>query len=365
MSLVDTLGTNLVPGAMARMVGPFGLTNFTMDEAADLVGGTLVIPRTGTLSKIGFRVGTVTTSDTLKVALEGIDATNGRPDGTVTPTNASGTQGSLSSNTTYWVALNGGSGVSVTKGDKAALTLRWNSYVAGNIAITYCLSSNTTINGFPYIFTYNNTGAVWALNGYNPNFALEYSDGVVEPVFGLWPAISTSGLSWNNSTTPDRRGLRFSLPYKATIIGVWVNIDSDGNSNILMYDSDGVTLLENIAIDSDIRYSTSAGTTQFIPFSTPRTLAINTFYRIVILPASATNNSITNFVVVDDGANVAMNAIDGGVNFHYTTCNGAPANEAAWTQTLTTRPPIALVVSQLDDGAGGSGGNSGPWGMIR
>ncbi|MBI5192757.1 MAG: hypothetical protein HZA08_04865 [Nitrospirae bacterium] len=363
--MVNVRGINIAPGLMARTgAGALGTTSFTMDEATDHCGVIIVIPRTGTLTKIGVRVSTMTTSDTLKVSLEGVDATNGRPDGVVTPVNASGTQGNLSASTTYWVALNGGAGVSVTAGTKVAITVRWNAYVSGNILIAYIMNSNLHQAGFPYGYSYNNTGAVWALNASCPNFGLEYSDGVIEPIIQSWPAVGVNSEGWNSGSNPNRRGLRFSLPYKATVSGVLVDVDSDGDCNIILYDSDGVTVLENVAVDTNIRYSESAASTQYVPFSTPRTLSIDTFYRVVILPASTTNVTETYLFVTDDGANAAMNGLDGGVNFHYTTCNGVPANEASWTQTLVRRPPIALVISQLDNGVGG-GGSSSVWGSIR
>lgn len=355
MSLVSVSGFERVPFSIATVDGSgMSFSNFTMDENGDHCGAILVIPKTGTLTKIGIRLGTVTTSDTLLVALEGVDATTGRPDGTITPTGASGTVSGLTTSNTYWVSLNGGTGVSVTAGTIVAVTVRWNSYVSGNVAIAYGGSLNFGALGLPYTYTYNNTGAVWTLVQSKPNFGFEYSDGTIEPVFDCLPAASANTVNWNNTSNPDRRGLRFSIPYKAAVVGVTTLVDMDGGCSLLFYDSDGTTLLETITYDPDIR---SSQTTQrlYFPFSTPRTLSIDTFYRAVILPASATNNSIINLVVVNDGSNQAMNAVDGGVNFHYTTCNGAPANEAAWTQTLTTRPPIALVLSQLDNGAGGGG----------
>lgn len=354
MSLVDS-GFQNFPGLIGKINGFIYTSPFTMDEANDHCGAIVRIPKTGTLLKIGFITSTVTTSDTLKLALEGIDGTNGRPDGTVTPTGASGTQASLSSSTCYWVALNGGAGVSVTKGVQTAITCRYNSYVAGNLAINHLFIGFSNSSTFPYTYTYNNTGAVWGFQLLSPNFAFEYSDGSIVPIYGCLPACNYSSVDFNNTSNPDRRGLRFSQPFAFAADGIGLVLDSDNGSRILLYDSNGTTLLEDITIDGEIRGSAAIGI-QYIPFSQIRIFTKDTFYRAVILPNSSTNNRIQLLTVTNDGANVAMAGIDGGINFHYTTCNGAPGSEASWTQTLTSRPIFYLVGNQLDDGVGGGGG---------
>lgn len=356
MSLVNS-GFQNFPGLIGRISGTVYNSSFTMDEANDHCGAIVRIPKTGTLLKIGFMTSTVTVSDTLRLALEGIDGATGRPDGTVTPTGASGTQASLSASTCYWVALNGGAGVSVTKGNQTAITCRYNSYVAGNLSISHTFNGFSVTATFPYTYTYNNTGTVWAFQATSPNFAFEYSDGSIVPIYNCLPACNYSNVDFNNTSNPDRRGLRFSQPFAFAADGIGVSLDSDNGSRILLYDSDGTTLLEDVTIDGEIRGSAANGI-QYIPFSQTRIFTKDTFYRVIVLPNSATNNRITLLTVTNDSANAAMAGIDGGVNFHYTTCNGAPSAEGSWTQTLTSRPMIFLVGNQLDDGAGGGGGGT-------
>jgi len=77
-------------------------------------------------------------------------------------------------------------------------------------------------------------------------------------------------------------------------------------------------------------------------------LTKDVFYRLVLEPTSATDITSYHFSV---NAAAVMDVEEGGQNFHYTE-----KKDGGWTDTVTDRPMIGLLIDQFDDGAGGAGG---------
>lgn len=347
MSLVNVKGVNLIPGIMGLIfTGAPASDAIVLDANGELCGGVFEIPKTGNISKIGFRTGTVTVSDTLKISLQTVDTSNGRPTGSLFHADAWGTQAGLVSNTTYWVSLQ--NPVAVTRSNTpVAPVVEFNSYVAGNLQISTSVTKFSAYTLFPYTFKY--IGGVWTLVRFIPNFGLKYDDNVIEPIISVFPAVGITTLSWDTNDNPDRRGLRFSVPYNCRASGIFALVDLDGDADIEIYDSDGTTIIPNgtISMDANLRGTISASIISR-NFITPIELTKDTSYRVAIHPTTGTNVQLYALDVTDDGAVKAMNAIDGGVNFHYTTCHGSPSVEGDWTQTLTRRPLIGLMIDRLE-----------------
>jgi hypothetical protein len=348
MTLQNVTGHVLIPESVYYS-GSMAQQPAVLDANGEYCCCVFRIPKTGTLKKIAFRTGTVTTADTITVRLEAVDVATGQPDGNLLVANANGEQAAPSANTTYWVALNGATGVSVTKGTVAAIKISL-TFVDGNLQINYRLGNNP--RNFPYCGEY--LGAAWALKASLGNFGLEYDTGIV-PVIGMLPAVSITGVAFANNDDPERRGLVFQVPYTCTIHGIWVVADMDEGCNIVLYDTDQATPLETISTDKDIRGGTGAGLHIF-ELATDRTLTINTNYRISLEPTTNTDITLSYADLTDDGAVVAMAGFEGGTTWHYTTAADVPVNEASWAPTTTRRPLIGIMISQLDDGATAGGG---------
>jgi hypothetical protein len=325
----------------------------TLDAADEYVSQIFAIPKTGTLKKIGFRTGTVTTADTINVRLETVDATTGYPSGTLylnESPGSSGSQAAPSSNTTYWVALNGTTGVSVTKGDIVAIKILLD-YVDGVLDIVAHTYIGT--HAFPYVEDYYNSTHTKGA-GEQGNFGLEY-DGEIVLCNGTYPAVYMNvSSSW--ATNGYKKGLCFQVPFKCRISGVVYTTDADNDCEIILYDSDQATAVQTWSIDKDVRGATS-GSIYKLYLTTPKTLTINTKYRLVVQPLGA---NITHHLIYTypDSTISAMAGIEGGVNCYYTECNGTPENEASWTDTVENRPLAGIIIDQLDDGV--STGGSAP-----
>jgi hypothetical protein len=339
--------------------GGFWAWSAALDAADEFCGAVFRIPESGTLDKIGFRVSSVSSADTLKVSLETVDPTTGRPTGTLYASGASGSVVASTSNACYYVTLNGGNGITVTKNDLVAVKITYDNWVSGNMLIAIYVSG---ISALPYSYTY--TGGTWGTQVGIPNFILSYSDpDKIAYIEGMFPAIYTSVPSFNVNSNPNKRGNRFRFPFAVRCTGIQFFIDADDDLSVILYDADGVTALKIITIDKDVR-SSAAGSIYKEVFDTPVTLLANTYYRLVFAPQSSTNITYHYASVLNDSSREAMCAMRMGNDCVWTHCNGTPTEEGSWTQILTVRMmSLGILYDAIDVGVGG--GAVGPFGTIR
>lgn len=346
-------------------------STLTIDAAEEHIAWVIMAPKTGTIKKIGWRVNASTTPSglTLRVCLETVADSVGAPVATSYATKTLFAAGAESGDITdpevgaRFDAINGATGIAVTKGDLISVTIRCTAVTSGSIGIgadqygtSYNLIGRQYITGPPYTYTYvNATPALWM----TPILTLEY-DGEFVPVYGTVPLLSTLStyVSWNSGSNPDRRGLKFRLPYGCRLKGCEILIDRDSDADIILYDSDEYTAMAGfpIAIDKDKRKA-DGNNSQYFEFPTEPTLSADTWYRLVLLPKSVTNMAIATSVPADDGAILGMTALSEGGNVGYTTFNGSPASDShVWTDDMTKRVSIAVVLNAIDFPAGGGGG---------
>lgn len=326
-------------------------TTLVLDAADEKAGFLIHAPRTGNVRKIRWRTGTVTTGATLDVRLETIDAATGFPSGTLfgTNTNASQVVASTDDNTTFLTQLT--ADAAVTQGDLLGVAIVNPSASPGNMVISAVRwDQPMTAGDFPQCALFT---ASWATVGnIAPVVALEYDDGSYAYVEWCHPVTAINSVTFANSSTPDVRGLRFKVPFPCKASRFWVYADADGDFDVKLLDSDGVTALATVSVDKDVPGAATAAGQYFRPFPADITLVKDTFYRLVIEPTSATSLTVYD---VDVPTAAVMDALEGGQNWHYTSAKD-PANEASWTQVLTKRPFMGVKFSAFDDGVGGGGG---------
>lgn len=315
------------------------LNGLTLDAAAEKWGFVFAIPRSGSITKILFRTGTVTVADTLRVALRTVDA-SGDPTTTAYGGMAAGTQSSPASNTQYTVTL--ATPATAVRGDIAAIVIDFNSFVAGNLQIAHASSGNAPhIPSFPYVDHFT---AAWSKQTIFAPVAIEYSDGTYIEVGNAspWSAASTT-TSFNSGSTPDERALKFSVPFECKMVGVWgfIAAAAAGNFDIVLYE--GTTAVASFSHDGDHRAATTANYFER-PLATPYTIKRNTTYYLAVKPTSANNASLVERAV---GANAHLDAFSGGKNWVLST----RTDGGAWSDTNTTRPMIGLLVGGFHDGA--------------
>lgn len=313
-----------------------------IDAAGELAAWVFNFPATGTLKKICFYTDSTTcTATQIDVEVQNVGA-DGHPDGTLYATGATGVVSTPAASTGYWVAINSTTGISVTQGTLAAVVIKWNNGSFGVVAGP----SNSLLHDFPYALSY--LGSTWtALTAFG--LSLEYSTGIVQ-IVGAFPACLTSATTTISQTS--HRGNRIRFPYKCRVIGTWVMVDADGSYDIILYGSDGFTVLGTAAGMTGSYRGGTAILNQFLRFPTSITLEKDTYYRVVLKPTSATTIGFRYYDVVDDGAYYGLDAAELGQYCHYTSATATPTQESDWTNTNTRRLCIGLILDAIDIGGG-------------
>lgn len=328
----------------------FAFTSFLLDAAGEKLAFIFYAPKTGTLRSAGFRLGTVTTGQTLKASFQDVSLTNGDPDGTVdqfrtvtvadTDDNTWKQTGIISSDGT-----DGGTKRTVTQGDLLALVIEFDSTV-GNLNISGATASSASDSPFLIGVYCDHFTAAWLKSSAAlPLLALEYDDLSFPFLPGVWPISASATQVYGNGSTPDEAALRLQL-FPAKVIGGWANCTIAGNADFVLYDASS-NVLASGSLDSDVRLA--ANGQHICIFTSEATLAANTTYRLSLKPTTATSVTLRYF---DVNAAAILGQVQGGQQMYYSTRTDA----GAWTDTTTRRPMMGLLISALDDGAAAGGG---------
>lgn len=347
--------------------------SFVLDAEEELIGYVVTIPKTGTLKKIGWGITAVSSPVlTARVSLENITATIGQPVATTDADKSLYAANAVSANITNPSAgvrfdeINGSTGISVTKGDRVAITIRITSYTSGSISVLYSQwggftpfgGYNSLLRSNAYTFAY--VGGSWTLY-HTPHITLEY-DGEFVPVPFTMPAQSiASPMSWSSASNPDRRGMKFSVPFTCKLGGAFLYFDGDSDTDLILYGPDGYTIVDGFPITlSKNERTTNLPGWYFIEFPTSPTITADLYYRFVFLPKEATNCQLYVVTPVGDGAISGLTAYSEGSRVVYTYRNGNPSEEdVEWTDSTTQKSTGALFISEIDIPSSGSG-NSAP-----
>lgn len=356
MTLVSVQGGLWLPGPHCLGNNNPTLSSLLMDAAAEKVALIFRCPKAGTLDKFEFRTGNSTQppSNGLKVSFQDVDPATGDPDGTADQFRV---VTGISANTWTVPGLITSDGTdtgtkrTVAKGDLIACVIEFQSFVASdsvNIAgLAVGTSPQSVYGGFPYADQFT---AVWAKQSDGFAIGLKYDDGTYGWVPNNYPFTALNNVAFNSGSTPDERGLKFRIPFPARLSSVLVRLDPDNACDLVVYDSDGTSVLATVAIDPDIRGAANNANIQ-VPLPSPVSLLASTFYRIVLKPGA----SSINMPDMDANSAALLDGMDGGQDFHYTQ----RTNAGAWTDTTAKRPWMWLQFDQVDDGAGAASNNGG------
>lgn len=326
-------------------------TPFLLDATADRVAAVFAAPKSGAIRKLGFLLGAVTIggTSTLIYSLQTVDATTGFPDDTDDET-ATILNAAIVANTMV-VSGNLSADRTVTVGERIAAVVKFGTFNASDTVeiLASLQGTRAGINGTEYVAS-NSTGSYAKSLTTMPLLEIIYSDGSYAfcPALAPWETFGTD--TYNNGSTPDEIGLRFTVPAPMRLAGCWFNGDSDGDANFNLYDSGGKTTLLS-GLDKDIR-QTTAGMSRPVMFTTPAVLAAGTEYVLAVEPSTATSLSL-RWATVRVAA--AWDQTYGGQAWHYATAKN-PATATNFTLTSTKRPLLGLIFDQVDDGASAGGG---------
>jgi hypothetical protein len=303
----------------------------------------LRIPKTGNITTVGIRTGTVTTSDSLTVGLQTVDGDTGAPSGAAYGGMVAGVQAVVASNIFYPVTL--GTPASATGGGVAALVVSFTSYVAGNLYIAGVGTTDT--HSFPYMDRYD--GAAWTKSVTPIIVTLMYDDGTVENIGPAAYASVLTGTLYNSGSNPDEVALKFRLPFPYRVKGFWAVATAStagADFDIILYDA-ADAVLASVSFDGDQVGTTGSGS-NFVQvfFNTPQVCQANQWYRLALKPTTASNVRRSQLSVYSAAY---MDALEGGQNFIMST----RVNAGVWTDSTTDRPLMGLIIDQL--AAGGTG----------
>lgn len=318
-----------------------GFSTHIMSSTGHKVAFIFRIPKTGSITKVGFRVGDLTTGQPLKVSLQTVS--NGNPTGTMYGGSAaSGSSGMPTAYTFYELTL--GTPASATEGDEVAAVVEWFGS-AGNLSINGCSVAGN--QAYPYMNVYTTS---WAKASNVPVLSIAYGTNYENA--GTFPVTGMTAVDFDSSDTPDEYAMKFSLPFASRLAGVWLYGDFDYDTNIVLYNAAGATL-DTISLTSAARGSVGMAT-WFLPI-TPIELTKDSIYRISIKPMSA-GASNCRIYVMDLPSAAMMDCLPGGslISVSERTDGGA------WTDYNTRRlASIGIFLDQLSDNVGGGGGGAG------
>lgn len=323
-------------------------SSFTRFDASGEGGGFVFqCPKSGNIDRIAVYVAYEISAGNLDFRLEDVDAASGEPSGTLADTNSNL---SVSASVGWQEATLTGA-ATVTRGQLVWAGVKW---VSGDIAIGFiaALHPPMGIMGIPY-FTSNVSGS-WAANSLdNRTFiiAVRYDDGTYAAIPNALPISAMADTDFNSADTPDEIGNIITMPFEARVCGAWVNSQvAAADYTIKLYDTNGSTVMESLAVDKDIGPSSTSAhhALMFHTFSNSEVLTKDSAYRITVVPGASDFGMPV--MTVDSAA--LFDTMSGGQNCHYTS----QTDSGGFSQTTTKRALIGLLLDQLDDGAGGGGG---------
>lgn len=335
MTLVS-VSTMVFPEQLSQVTSTSSLL---IDASGEKAASVFQVPKTGNITHVGFKTGTVTTPQTLRVELQTVDTTTGDPTGSAYGGMVKGTQASPASNTFYEVAL--GTQASATIGDIISAVVEFDGTV-GNLNISYIASQ--IARSFPYTDLY--TGS-WAKSATSiPILTLKYDDGNYYDCQCVPYASVAASSAYNSGSTPDERALKFQVPFSCRAKGMWfymIPAGATSDLDLVLYDSDGTTALKTVSFDANFFQTSASSRILTVLFTSSQILLKDTFYRISAKPTTANNITVYETTVNSAGM---WDSMSGGQNCYRSTRTDA----GAWTDTTTARPWAGIIIDQLDDG---------------
>jgi hypothetical protein len=290
-------------------------------------------------------------------------------------TNDSNKTVTVSSTGTWTKATLTGS-ASVSRGQAFAIVIRYSSGTANWNISAQGFSQNSIPVVFPLCLQDNGVGSWTILTNILCIMVSHNSTPIYIP--GLWSTGTCAQTNFNSGTAKsagpppagDEYAMKFVSPGKIRVIGCALalsNIAAGADFTVSLWGTGGTAdrdsnALASIAVDGDLRSSSTADGVLMFYFTSAYTLtAGNTYYLGV---RADTGNNLAVWVLNIGGSPPTgfLNATPGGANQYLSVRSwdaGSPKAPAdAWTDDATRIVPFRLICDQIDDG-NGSGGAAG------
>lgn len=330
--------------------GSASVSTFQLNGSGDKLAWIFTAGEDFTLDVVAFRSSVVTTGGNIDVTIEGVDATNGRPDGVPIGNTVQITTVSATPNT-YQPT---GFAAALTKGTPYAVVL---TYSSGDS--TFGHSYGTTIGMMPYTYTFDGTThTVQAANQALLGIGTSLTNYLTYP--GLAGPASNADATFTDAGATDEVGVVFTVEYPARLRGFLTSPQDVGTENYsfkayatplgtpAVLNTGGTDL--TISRDINIR-GTLTGGWEMLKFPTYYDLTPGVQYGITMRAGTAGTYAVGTYSYTDADL---LACIAGGNN-----CSQiARANDTGtFTNTATGLVTIIPLFEGFDDGAGGGSTN--------
>src|SRR3990167_5570100 len=313
--------------------------NLLVDAANEVAGGMWTITKAGTITRVIFRTGTVTTGATVDVRLETINA-SGVPSGTLWGTNTNVSHVIAATDDNLWLRTGVLTGsATVAMGDQIGVLVVNPSSSFGNFNIATTTWMMSLPLGYPCMV---NPTRVKVVASQLPKMALEYDDGTFSSSIGtIVTEDSGTEIIIDTTTNPDEIGNYFTAPFKMRVVGWWgaVGPRVNGDYRISLYDVTSGSNTPVLTRDYDGDNSATSSDAINEMFTSAYTLQAGNIYRLAVLPLTANDVGVRTFTVPSAYPNLLAD-YPGGTGMQYTTRDRSSTTDpdsAAWTETANQR----------------------------
>ncbi len=338
-------------GLLLGLPGVATMVTAVLDAAGDKIGARIVCPKDGTIDRLACYCTAVSSPVSTDIRLETISA--GAPSGTLFATNTSGSFTPAAS-TLHVITLT--ASTTVQAGDLIGVVLNAPTAGAGN---TQTFNARNTHSGqhdyshYPRAMQDLSAGS-WSDASSHPTIVPVYSDGTY--VNYCIPHASSTNTSFNNTSTPDERGIRWTQVGNSKCVGAILyirGVAAGCNFNIKLYPTtadNAAPIASYTATASQFFISTSAlGPTHF--YWDGIDLTDGTDYRLTIQPSTANNVLFQDIALPNADIRKATSH-----GYLTTRTRTADADDGAWTDTTTNYCSfLTPIFSQSNTVAGGGG----------
>jgi hypothetical protein len=349
------VSTGLIDYPSRVLLRPGNDTSATALSASGHKIATLVqATASGTIDSVLFRTATVSTGDNVRVSFQDVDNTTGNPDGTVDQYRSINVNATNTIFETGLITSDGtdtGTKRTVSLGDRFFIVFDFDSYVAGNVQLRL-----VTFDTSPYVAysSYFNATS-WAKSANSINCCVRLNGTGIVPFFGATLISGASALSIASNTSPDEWANKITTTTTLRVCGLWAQVDIDGDCDLVLYDTDGTSVLGSVSFDKNNRSATSVGTASGW-FASPVTISPGTYY-VAIKPTTTTALGPR---AVDYGASEQRAASHGGMD----VLAASRTDAGAWTDLTTRQIACGLLVDGIDVASGGGVPLIGTGGLV-
>ena len=324
-----------------------GLSTFDLNASAASVAYVMQMPSTQTIDRVWFRVASNTTTSSIlvKVELAPISAT-GLP---TTPALVSQSDVSIASGAgNYEVTFSSGP-VTITQGTLFAFVIQ---HIPGPTSPTPTalrfanFSDDNHGNGLPYALEGPvHQGAI------APAFGIGISGSAV-PMRHMWPITAATLETFNSLSSRNTRGNKITIAGRVRCCGLRFWADLDNPAQVVLFGSDGTTVLSQVALSQDIPPDNAAWVQDYL-FSSSITLEPGTYYAAMIATGGS-NIGLTSITFPSESWRAGSPF--GGADVVYVDAAATPSGGGGWSFTSAfsedeaKQAMISLLIDGIDDG---------------